>query len=146
LHQNHITWGIEVKLNAIPLYAAFLTSAAWAADPQADGRTYMSQGDSVAAAKKFGEAVQINPFDAAALNNQAVAYATQGEYDKALQLLERANKISPDRTDIAANLKELRAWLNRNNPQLSTSQKAPIMDTYPQAGNVPPEPPALWKK
>ncbi|MFZ6844488.1 tetratricopeptide repeat protein [Undibacterium sp. RuTC16W] len=119
---------------------------AWAEDPQAEGRAYLAQGDNAAAIKKFAEAAKTNPFDASALNNQAVAYAAQGDHEKALNLLERATRLSPNRTDIAANLTELRNWMSRNTPQLLTSKKEPIMDVYPNQNNLPPEPPALWKK
>lgn len=119
---------------------------AMAADPQADGRAFLAQGDSNNAVKKFSEAAQINPFDASALNNQAVAYAAQGDTDKALQLLERAVKLAPNRADIASNLNELRNWMNKNNPNVSTQKNAtPFINPYPGQNSLPPEPPALWK-
>lgn len=116
-----------------------------AADPQTDGRALLAQGDSSSAAKKFGEAAQSNPFDASALNNQAVALAAQGDNEKALQLLERAVKLAPNRTDIAANLNELRSWTNRNNPAAIGRGKMPVMNVYPAQTQLPPEPPPLWK-
>ncbi|MET3117728.1 tetratricopeptide (TPR) repeat protein [Undibacterium sp. GrIS 1.8] len=119
---------------------------ALADDPQKEGRAYLAQGDNNNAVKKFAEAAKSNPFDASALNNQAVAYAAQGDNEKALTLLERANKLSPNRTDIAANLNELRTWMSRHTPQLLAQRKEPIMNVYPNQSNVPPEPPALWKK
>lgn len=135
-----------MKLNLNILAAGLLLPlAALAADPHSDGRTFMAQGDSNSAAKKFGEAAQINPFDASALNNQAVALAAQGDNEKAMQLLERAARLAPNRADIAANLNELRSWLNRNNPASLSQKKMPVMNAYPASGQVPPEPPPLWK-
>lgn len=129
------------------LLALLLSSRAWAADPQIEGRNFLAEGNAAAASKKFAEAAKINPFDASALNNQAVAYAAQGDSEKALNLLERANRLSPNREDIAANLTELRRWMNRNAPPLATAQKSnPVINVYPNQNDVPPEPPALWKK
>ena len=118
-----------------------------AQDPNAEGRNYLAEGNNSAASKKFAEAAKINPFDASALNNQAVALAAQGDNEKALNLLERANRLSPERADIAANLNELRNWMNRNAPQvLAVQRKAPAAGAYPNQGDIPPEPPPLWKK
>lgn len=118
-----------------------------AADLQAEGRVLMSEGNTVEAGKKFAEAVRDNPFDASALNNQAVAAAAQGDYERALYLLERAARLSPNRPDIYTNLTEMRKWVARYAPEikLKTEQSRPLINTYPDA-DIPPEPPALWKK
>lgn len=122
------------------------SGAAGAADLQSEGRVLMSEGETSAASKKFAEAARINPFDASALNNQAVAYAAQGENEKALNLLERAVKLAPNRNDIAANLSEMRNWVARYAPQIKLKEPLqPVINVYPQA-DIPPEPPALWKK
>ncbi|MFZ6709722.1 tetratricopeptide repeat protein [Undibacterium sp. TC9W] len=119
----------------------------YAQDPNAEGRNFLAEGNNNAASKKFAEAAKINPFDASALNNQAVALAAQGDNEKALNLLERANRLAPNRADIAANLNELRNWMNRNTPQVAAVQrKGPVPGAYPNQGDIPPEPPPLWKK
>lgn len=126
---------------------------ALAQDPHVDGRRLLAEGNNQAAGQKFAEAARVNPFDAAALNNQAVALAAQGDVEKALHLLERANRLSPNRADIQANLTELRNWMNRNTPQVLLGQK-PGVQAVPanaQSGaaakvDLLPEPPPLWKK
>lgn len=123
--------------------AASLSSAA---DLQAEGRLQLSQGDNAEASKKFAEAAKVNPFDPSALNNQAVAVAALGDYEKALSLLERAVRLGPGRADIVANLQELRRWVGRNAPQIKVIDKSnPVMNVYPDC-DIPPEPPPLWKK
>ena len=127
-------------LSAFPLLAS-------AADLQTEGRIHLSEGDNLVASKKFAEAAKLNPFDASALNNEAVAVAAQGDYEKALNLLERAARLSPNRADIATNLNEMRKWVARYAPQiqLKDEKSSPVINVYPN-GDIPPEPPALWKK
>ena len=128
------------------LLLAIVSGISWSADLQSEGRLQLSQGDNAEASKKFAEAAKINPFDPSALNNQAVAVAAQGDYEKALYLLERAVRLGPGRADIVANLQELRRWVGRNAPQIKMAEKSnPVMNVYPD-GDIPPEPPALWKK
>ncbi|MBC3936467.1 tetratricopeptide repeat protein [Undibacterium rugosum] len=123
-----------------------LSPVLFAADLQTEGRQLLSQGDAAAASKKFAEAAKVNPFDASALNNQAVALSAQGDYEKALGLLERAVRLAPARADIATNLNEMRAWVTRHAPQIKLKEAPPpIMNVYPDT-DIPPEPPALWKK
>ena len=120
--------------------------ATFAADLQAEGRIQLSQGDNVEASKKFAEAAKINPFDPSAINNQAVAVAAQGDYEKALNLLERAVRLGPGRADIYANLQEMRRWVARHAPEIKIADKSnPVMNVYPDS-DIPPEPPPLWKK
>ncbi|MFZ6686986.1 tetratricopeptide repeat protein [Undibacterium sp. SXout11W] len=129
----------------LPL-ASFASTASLAADLQAEGRIQLSQGDNVEASKKFAEAAKVNPFDPSAINNQAVAVAAQGDYEKALALLERAVRLGPGRADIVVNLQEMRRWVARNAPQIKVSEKSnPVMNVYPDS-DIPPEPPPLWKK
>lgn len=117
-----------------------------AADLQSEGRVHLAEGDAAAASKKFAEAAKVNPFDASALNNQAVSLAAQGDYENALNLLERAARLNPERRDIATNLVSMRQWMGRNVPQVKLKEQSkPIMNVYPE-GDIPPEPPALWKK
>ncbi len=117
-----------------------------AADLQAEGRVHLAEGDAAAASKKFAEAAKVNPFDASALNNQAVSLAAQGDYENALNLLERAVRLNPERRDIATNLTSMRQWMARNVPQVKLKEQSkPIVNVYPE-GDIPPEPPPLWKK
>jgi Flp pilus assembly protein TadD len=53
--------------------ALLLTTLVNAADLQSEGRVHLAEGDAAAASKKFAEAAKVNPFDASALNNQAVS-------------------------------------------------------------------------
>lgn len=109
-------------------------------------RESLAQGDVAAAAAGFAEAVNVNPFDPIALNNLAVAKTEAGEFHEALGLLERASRLAPQNSEIAANLARLRSW-NQNyamddgrvvgqTGQGSTSRYQ----------NLPPEPPALWAR
>ncbi|MFZ6849482.1 tetratricopeptide repeat protein [Undibacterium sp. RuRC25W] len=135
----------SVRFTLLLLLSAISTSSV-SADLQTEGRLQLSQGDNLEASKKFAEAAKVNPFDPSALNNQAVAVAAQGDYEKALNLLERAVRLGPGRADIVANLQELRRWVGRNAPQIQLAEKSnPVMNVYPD-GDVPPEPPPLWKK
>jgi Flp pilus assembly protein TadD len=88
-----------------------LSTQVSAADLQAEGRVHLAEGDAAAASKKFAEAAKVNPFDASALNNQAVSLAAQGDYENALNLLERAVRLNPERRDIATNLTSMRQWM-----------------------------------
>ncbi len=115
----------------------FVFSAAlFAEDPQLQGRDYLAGGETGKAVERFSAAVDVNPFDAVALNNLAVAKAAQGDYQGALALLERAGRLAPSRRDIAANLAGLKGWLE------GYGDRAP--DT-PNFGPAPPELPPLWK-
>lgn len=109
----------------------------FAGDLQRQGRDYLAGGETGKAAESFAAAVNINPFDAVALNNLAVAKAAQGDYQTALALLERASRLAPNRQDISSNLASLKGWLEgygeRGGP-----------DT-PDLGPAPPELPPLWK-
>ncbi len=123
----------------------FISVTGFAKDPDAAGRNSLAEGELAVATKNFAEVVRVNPFDSAALNNLAVAYAAQGSYQKALDLLERAVRLSPKRTDIAANLTELRTVMASNGSMPFVQRKPPLVNTYPGQGAVPPEPPAFWK-
>lgn len=124
-----------------------LSGVVLAGDLQSEGKTALSEGDAASAIIKFTEAAKVNPFDPAALNNLAVALAAQGNYEKALETLERAYRLAPTRGDIQANLQSMRTWVARNAPQiqLKESKAKPVVNTYPDA-DIPLEPPPLWKK
>jgi tetratricopeptide (TPR) repeat protein len=125
-----------------------------AADLQQFGRAYIAEGDSAAAIQSYGELVRQNPFDPVALNNMAIAKASAGDYQAALELLNRANRIAPQRADIRENLKQLQTWLQKNHSvTLNTETKSARNRNNPanNAANNPgstvsvlPEPPALW--
>jgi tetratricopeptide (TPR) repeat protein len=105
-------------------------------DPMQYGRAYLAEGDNAAAVKSFAEAQRLNPADAAALNNLAVAKAAAGDYQAALDLLTRARKLAPNRADIKENLDKLQAW-TRNYGAANAGQPANVAAPAP-------EPPALW--
>jgi Flp pilus assembly protein TadD len=127
------------------LFIMLVSLNGFAKDPEAAGRTSMAEGDFSLASKNFAEAVSTNPFDAVALNNFAVASAAQGNLQKAMGLLERATRLAPTRADIAANLTQLRAVVARSGTMLLVQNRSPIVNVYPNKGDVPPEPPPLWK-
>lgn len=132
---------------AIAALTMFASGWVMAADLHTEGKTALSEGDAASAIIKFTEAARVNPFDPAALNNLAVALAAQGHYEKALETLERAYRLAPQRGDIQANLQSMRTWVARNAPQiqLKESKLKPLVNAYPDA-DIPPEPPPLWKK
>jgi Flp pilus assembly protein TadD len=122
------------------LFAAGLMAASCAtAGPQDAaqlGRTYLAEGEAVAAAKSFAEQQRMAPYDPVALNNLGVAKAAAGDYLTALDLIARAQKLAPYRTDIQDNLSNLREWVK--------TYAAPQDDTLLADANVPQEPPVLW--
>lgn len=131
------------------LLAAPLSHAA--PDAQQYGRAYLAEGEHQAATQSFNEALKINPFDPVLLNNLAVARAAQGDYQSALDLLQRAVRLAPRRSDIASNLRQLQGWLeaygrpmNADPSGVSGSRlpapSRPLLATAP----LLPEPPPLW--
>lgn len=112
-------------------------AAVSAGDFQHQGQDYLAGGETGKAAESFAAAVNINPFDAVALNNLAVVKAAQGDYQTALMLLERANRLAPGRQDIAGNLAKFRSWLE------GYGEKA--MTDIPDLGPAPPQLPPLWR-
>lgn len=111
------------------------------------GREALAQGDLESAGLAFGEALDVNPFDPIALNNLAVARAQQGRYVEAEGLLERAARLAPEETEIAANLGRLREWLRSYaiTPEEPTGLiPAEVLAPRADASGLPPEPPALW--
>lgn len=103
-------------------------------------------GDSKRAEANLEQALEVNPFDAVALNNLAVAKAEQGDYHSSLALLERANELAPDNPDIQVNLARMRGWVmtyagNEAEPQFGFGQ---LEEGLPQRGS-PPRPPPVWR-
>lgn len=93
---------------ALALALAAATGLAAAAAP--DARSYLAEGDHAGAVRAYADAVRLQPGDATALNNLAVARAAGGDYQGALALLQRARKVAPARADIGHNLAMLRGW------------------------------------
>lgn len=105
-------------------------------------RLSMAEGEPWKAVQSLNEQAKLNPFDAVALNNLAVARAAQGEYQAALQLLERAAKLAPNRPDVVANLRNLRAWYDQGVPNYTA--RSVELDLPRVEGNVLPGIPPLW--
>jgi tetratricopeptide (TPR) repeat protein len=107
-------------------------------------RKSLAQGDIAGAEAGFGQAVDVNPFDPIALNNLAVAKTEAGQFHEALELLQRAERLAPQNTEVAANLARLRSW-NQNYAMQDGStlgaENAPPSNTFK---NLPPPPPPLW--
>jgi len=107
-------------------------------------KSSLAQGDVAAAEASFGQAVETNPFDPIALNNLAVAKTEAGQFHEALELLQRAERLAPQNTEVAANLARLRSW-NQNYAMQDGStlgaEGAPASNTFK---NLPPPPPQLW--
>ena len=59
------------------------------------------------------ESTGINPFDYAAANNLAVKLATEGDYELAEKILQRAVRLEPGRKDIHENLEMVRTWIRQ---------------------------------
>lgn len=89
---------------------------------------------------RFERQLRVNPFDPAALNNLAVVKASQGRYDDAMDLLQRAARLAPDNEPIRANLGRLKAWMQTSLGRSPESLEAPQLSL----SQVPPEPPRLW--
>lgn len=103
-----------------------------------------ARGDTARATATLIESVRLNPFDAVALNNLAVNYAAQGDYQNAISLLERAQRIAPSRADIANNLANLKAWLTQDNQFALGSRGVPQALNLPRSEDIPKELPPLW--
>lgn len=113
-------------------------------DPMQYGRAYLAEGDNVASAQSYAEALRINPFDPVALNNLAVARAAGGDYQSARDLLVRAVRLAPGREDIRANMDSLHSWMESYNGVSLPANR--LMLATPRRAAVLPEPPPLWSK
>jgi len=119
-------------------------------DPSLYGRAYLAEGDNAGAIENYQEAAKVNPFDPVALNNLAVARAAAGDYQSAIDLLARANKMAPNRPDIAENYRQLQSWMNEQisgRSNFTMRKPVAIPDTPRPTSNYGPfaEPPALWQ-
>ncbi len=81
-----------------------------------------------------------NPYDPVQLNNLAVARTRKGEVYTALDLLDRAARLAPNRPTIADNRKQLREWLAGKVGANADSLQASARPIPPSL----PDPPALW--
>ena len=107
-----------------------------------EGRQGMAEGDPARAEFNFERALEVNPFDAVALNNLAVAKAESGQFYEAMSLLERAAKLTPDNSDVVANLARLRGYVQ----SYATAGVSPGERARSFSGTLPPAPPALWAR
>jgi tetratricopeptide (TPR) repeat protein len=97
--------------------------------------------------QKAARKAPVNPFDPVALNNLAVAKADAYQYQEALKLLERAVRLAPDRNDIAANLDQLKTWVNTYGiPTGEIRQQLMNAEFSTPGRDIPPPPPALWQE
>ncbi len=88
---------------------------------------------------------QFNLFDPVALNNLAVAKAKQGDLAGALNLLERAKKLTPKSEAVAENLQHLRDWIEYNDIRINDIDVMELGSSEQRLQQeVPPPPPALW--
>ena len=140
-------WQLIQRTAPCVLASLLVAAPALAVDLQQYGRAYLAEGDSAAAVQSYGELVRQNPFDPVALNNMAVAKAAAGDYQSALDMLQRAQRLAPQRLDIRDNLNQLQAWLQQNHT-LALSNKLPPVRSNGNIGSsaatILPEPPALW--
>lgn len=59
------------------------------------------------------EGTNINPFDSASTNNLALKLIRQGRYERALKLLQRAERLAPGRAHIRANVLHLQLLMSQ---------------------------------
>lgn len=137
------------SFDAGPVAPAF-SAAAYGPGVEYDeaARNSFAAGDVGEAGYSFEQALEVNPFDAVALNNLAVARAEQGQYFEATDLLQRASRLAPDNPEIAGNLARLRYWTQNYTLSGDEAAEAPPGQTsiipLPSYDNLPPAPPALW--
>ncbi|MDD4977810.1 MAG: tetratricopeptide repeat protein [Gallionella sp.] len=115
-----------MKSLVLTILALLLVGNAQAVDNMQYGRAYLAEGDNAAAVRSYSQAVDLNPFDPVAHNNLAVAKAAQGDYQAAMDLLQRAVKLAPKRTDIRDNMNRLRDWMRQDNGVRNSAQVSPI--------------------
>lgn len=123
-----------------------LAPCVYAEDWNDRAREDLFWGDSKRAEANLEQALEVNPFDAVALNNLAVAKAEQGDYHSSLALLERASELAPDNPDIQVNLARMRGWVmtyagNEAEPQFGFGQQ----EAGSQQRRSPPRPPPAWR-
>ncbi|MES2489861.1 MAG: hypothetical protein V4607_08710 [Pseudomonadota bacterium] len=90
-------------------------------------------------ARQLEAQTKVNPFDAIALNNEAIKMSRDGSQLEAVQLLLRAHRLAPDNKAIERNYRELSDWMAK---RTSSNQQPLDIDKAPR--QVLPEPPPLW--
>lgn len=109
----------------------------------ATGAELLSEGQTARATAQLENALGRNPFDPVVLNNLAVAYAETGDFRRAAELLQRAERLAPGDATITENLQATENWLarmarrGREAPRKEAASAEPI--------RVPPAPPPLWR-
>lgn len=105
----------------LPVSAILLTlslGAAHAAGDDRDGKSLLRPVDGRTTTGTSPQSASLaNPFDAAAINNEAVSSFESGNYRRALALLERAARLAPHDTSIQQNYQRLRRWIEENEQQ-----------------------------
>ena len=76
-------WAVLTLATGLSVEAQTISSPA---DRDAAARAAYARGDNARASATLNEAVRLNPFDPVALNNLAVNYAAQGDYQNAIAL------------------------------------------------------------
>ncbi len=137
-------WQLIHRTAPALLGALLVAAPTLAVDLQQYGRAYLAEGDSAAAVQSYSELVRQNPFDPVALNNMAVAKAAAGDYQSALEMLQRAQRLAPQRLDIRDNLNQLQAWLQQNHTIAISSKLPAARSPGSSAATILPEPPPLW--
>ena len=133
-----------MRFGPLLLAASLVSPHVVAVDLQQYGRAYLAEGDSAAAVQSYSELVRQNPFDPVALNNMAVAKAAAGDYQSALEMLQRAQRLAPQRLDIRDNLNQLQSWLQQNHTIPVASKLPASRPIGISAATILPEPPLLW--
>lgn len=132
---------LDTAVVSVAAWALLVSTAVMAQED--GGRSYLAEGATDAAAQHYSSALAVNPFDAVALNNLAVAKAAAGDYQSARELLQRAARMAPTRNDIASNLIKLQDWMDHERDQIAPATTSPLRGDVSRR-TVPPEPPALW--
>ena len=127
-------------------FLCFTILSGWghAVDLQQYGRAYLAEGNSAGAIQSYAELVKQNPFDPVALNNMAIAKAAAGDYQSALELLTRAARLAPQRSDIRENLTQLQNWQQKTHSISLSPIDSKRFPTRALNTGVLPEPPPLW--
>lgn len=140
---------MQTARRAAPLIVAI---AIWApaglfAQPAAPtGAELLEDGQTARAIAQLEAALGRNPFDPVVLNNLAAAYAEAGDYRRAAELLQRAERLAPGDATITENLLATESWLARMARRAEADAESPKRkETSAEPIRVPPEPPALWR-
>ncbi|WP_421717582.1 tetratricopeptide repeat protein [Algiphilus sp.] len=112
------------------------------------GAELLAEGYTVRAIAQLEHALGRNPFDPVVLNNLAAAYSQRGDYARAQNLLQRAQRLSPEDPTIRSNLDATREWLNHLADRSEAQQRERAREVRQNAQEplrIPPAPPPLWE-